>query len=233
VARSRSLKGATNIGTLAGHFRSVGSTLMHRVQQRDQITNKETGIRLNLLTKYGDIDRRVFNTKALRQYKPSKEILQQMKNYESSYMQFLAEVTKMQQQFGLSLYLRLTNAYRGAGNRTKLRPLARKTIYKRKSYGYSGTTPYYESGSFAKEGIRYDKETSTVYISKATHPQTRTNAKGEELTQDITYIEIYMINEFGRKDKMIPARPVFRPILAELLVEYEQKLIKAVKEHLS
>lgn len=226
-------KNVTNIGTLSGHFRSVGSSLMHRVQQRDQIINKETGIRLNLLTKYGDIDRRVFNSKALRQYKPSKEFLQQMKNYESSYAMFMREVITMQKQFGLSLYLRLTNAYRGSGSRLKLKPLASTTIRKRKYYGFPGSTPYFESGSFAREGIKYDKETSTVYISKGKHPQTRKNKSGKSLGQNISYLEIYTINEFGRKDRMIPARPVFRPILAELLLEYEQKLIKAVKQHLS
>ena len=208
---------------LTRQYRGLGSALLSRVQTGIGMTDPDRGISLNLLTKSGKLDQRKFKRTTKRV--GGEEQLRIDNSIMDDYERFTEEVKLLEASFSRSLYTKIRRAYRGTGS-VKPAPLSPSTIKRRRSSRVYRITPYYESGDFLNNGIRHIKETNTVYINPGTHPKRAGQKDGQP---PIKYIQIYYMNEFGYPDLSIPARPVWRPILRELLQEKEKELSQLIE----
>lgn len=203
----------------------MGSALISRVHSGVGLTDPDRGVSLKLTTQESKLDKRIFSASALKIILPKGVAPTELLALDG-FSEMSKSIEQMEVEFARSFYTRVRRAYKGTGA-LQLPALAPHTIYNRRSLGIGGSVPYYETGEWYSNGIILNRDTNTVYIRDGYHSARK---KGQKR---IKYIELFMINEFGRRDKNIPARPVFRPILRQLLKEYEKQLIRLVRTHLS
>lgn len=85
--------------------------------------------------------------------------------------------------------------------------LSEKTIRNRLMLGVKSATPYLFRGDLLSSLIVKD---GSLTVKKGVH------------YSGLTYEELWFMLEFGRRDKGIPARPIWRPTYQEFLPEIEE-----------
>lgn len=219
--------GSVHMGLRRAFNKSANDTLM-RLETGTGLTNPEIGISLDLLAKTtGMVDKRRINPGKV-EVPPGSEFLKSAILMQSNLRAFSDEIAQLQLSFSRSLYTQIRKAYRGSSSKVSIPPLKASTIRMRKARGNSGTIPYYETGAFLRNGLKHDTRTGKVYFSKALHPK----VPGKK-TENISYFQIYVLNEYGYPDRDIIPRPVVRPITRALLREYLVKAEKLIHKYLT
>lgn len=204
------------------HFYIAANGLITRLETAEGLTDPKRGVRLQLLGKTtGLVDRRRFSY-ARVSIADGVDYIMTNRNM----VEFSALVEDMQSRFSREFYTKVRKAYRGTGIPVTP-PLKSSTLKMRRKRGISRTAPYYETGKFLNNGIKHDTETHTVYLSRASHPP-----RPGDGASSITYAQIYFINEYGRPDWSIPARPVWRPTARAILARYERELYRAIQKYI-
>ena len=219
---------------LVREYRGLGANLLNTVQSRQAVSDPERGIRLSLVSAIGNVDRRFFAAKAFQSLKKDNLLFQvKVPQMIDGYQDLKRKFLELEKSFALKFYLRVKAAYSGRSGIVSLQPLSKNT---------RGVIPYNETGDLYANGVIYNSQKNSVYMSTERHPP-RPKAEigayddedffggGENST--ISYADIYFINEFGAPGLNIPARPVWRPILRGLLEETELEMKKILSETIS
>lgn len=208
---------------LLRHFDAEVAKIMGRIQNGTGLGDPDIGIQLQLTGKTtGTIDRRRFSQGRVGMGQGVDYVLDK-----SNLIAFSKLIKDMEFNFSRDVYTYLRKSYKNGGFLVAT-PLKPRTIINRRYRKIFGVKPYYATGSFYRNGIKHNTRRRIVYFSTAPHPK-----KSSQSGPTPTYLQIMLMNEYGRPDHNIPARPVLKPVVKWILSEYRKQLLGALQKYIT